>query len=103
MIMKAGMLLVLEAVLAGCTASAEETREDQSPITTCTLKIERMTCGGCEGAVKVAAKRVDGVTAVTASYKTKLAQVTFDSSKTSPDAIARAITEKSGFKAEVVR
>lgn len=48
-------------------------------------------------------KRVDGVQSVTVSYKTGTADVTFDPSKTSPDAIAKGITTKSGFKAEVVK
>lgn len=69
----------------------------------CTLKVTGMTCGGCEGAVKVAARKVAGVTAVTASYKTGTAEVTFDPTKTSPEAIAKVVSEKSGFRAEVLK
>ena len=70
---------------------------------TCTLKVSGMTCTGCEAAVRMAARSVDGVTDVKASYAKGNAEVTFDPSKTSPSAIAKAITEKSGFKAEPVR
>lgn len=69
----------------------------------CTLKITGMTCGGCEGAVKLAAKRVDGVKSVTASAKSGTADVTYDTAKTSPEAIAKAVTKGSGFKAEVLK
>lgn len=69
----------------------------------CTLKVTGMTCGGCESAVKLAAKRVDGVKSVTASAKTGTADIAYDPSRTSPEAIAKAVTIKSGFKAEVVK
>jgi copper chaperone CopZ len=62
-----------------------------------------MTCAGCEAAVKLAAKRVDGVRSVTASAKLGTADVRYDSSKTSPEAIAHAVTANSGFKAEVLK
>ena len=53
--------------------------------------------------MKIAAQKVDGVTAVTASYKTGTADVTYNPAKTSPDAIAKVVSERSGFKAEVVK
>jgi copper chaperone CopZ len=43
---------------------------------------------------------VEGVTNATASYEKGTAEITYDSAKTSPDAIAKAVTEKSGFKAD---
>ena len=75
--------------------------KDQKPATqTCTLKVSGMTCAGCEAAVRMAARTVEGVTEVKASYAKGKAEVTFDPAKTSPDAIAKVITQKSGFKAE---
>jgi copper chaperone CopZ len=62
-----------------------------------------MTCGGCEGAVKMAAKRVQGVKSVTASAKSGTAEVSYDPAKTSSNAIAKAVTENSGFKAQVLK
>ena len=70
---------------------------------TCTLKVSGMTCAGCEAAVRMAARSVDGVTEAKASYAKRNAEVTFDPSKTNPAAIAKVITEKSGFKAEPVK
>ena len=51
--------------------------------------------------MKIAAKKVDGVKDATVSYKKGVAEVTYDPTKISPEAIAKAITERSGFKAEV--
>lgn len=67
----------------------------------CTLKVTGMTCAGCEAAVKIAVKRIVGVSAVTVSYDKALAQVTYDPAKTTPEAIAKIIKEKTGYKAEV--
>lgn len=73
----------------------------QSDAVKVTLKVEGMTCSGCEAAVKMAAKMVDGVKDVSASAPKGIAEVSYESSKTNPDAIAKAITENSGFKASV--
>ena len=71
-------------------------------VAVCKLKVSGMTCSGCEAAVKMAAKRVDGVKSATASAKSGTAEVSYDASKTLPEAIAKAVTTHSGFKAEVV-
>ena len=52
------------------------------------MKVTGMTCSGCEAAVKIAAKQIDGVKDAKASYAKGTAEVTYDSAKTSPDAIA---------------
>ena len=49
--------------------------------------------------MKLAAKRIDGVKDCKASYKKGTAEVTYDASKTTPEAIAKVIFEKTGFKA----
>jgi copper chaperone CopZ len=68
----------------------------------CTLKVSGMTCGGCEAAVRMAARSVEGVTEARASYAKARAEITYDPSQTTPQAIAQAITDKSGFKAQLV-
>lgn len=100
--MKNWMLVaVVLAFVMGGQSIAAQTKDAQAAV--CTLKVTGMTCGGCESAVKLAAKRVDGVKTVSASYKSGTAEVTYDASKTSPDAIAKAVTANSGFRAEVVK
>jgi copper chaperone CopZ len=104
--MKAALLIgLLTASLADASLAAQATTAQHSQPATkvCTLKIAGMTCAGCEAAVKIAAKSVNGVTDVKASYDEANADVTYDPSKTTPEAIAKVITAKTGFKAEVPR
>lgn len=98
--------VVIVAVVAGVwvlsgagVTEAEEARAEQ----VCLIKVEGMTCSGCEAAVKMAANRVDGVTDVKASYKEGTAEVTCDPAKTTPKTIAKAIAENTGYKTEVAK
>lgn len=94
------VVAVMVAFAMGGHAMAQ-TKDGQTAA--CTIKVTGMTCSGCEAAVKMAAKRVDGVKSVTASAKSGTADISYDASKTSPEAIAKAISVNSGFKAEVVK
>ncbi len=49
--------------------------------------------------MELAAKSVEGVKACRASAERGTAEVTFDPSKTTPEAIAKVISEKTEFKA----
>lgn len=99
-----GMVAVVVLVMGVLLVRSGATQAPDKPATqVCTLKVSGMTCAGCEAAVRMAARSIDGVTDVKASYAKGNAEVTFDPSKTNPDAIAKVITEKSGFKAEPVR
>lgn len=91
------MVLALMATM-GWTAEAQ--KGNSSATQKVTLKVTGMTCGGCEAAVQHAARKVDGVKAVKANSDKGIAEVTYDPEKTTPTAIAKVITEKSGFKAE---
>jgi copper chaperone CopZ len=96
------LILVAVMLAFGMTGHpVAQTKDSHAAV--CTLKVTGMTCAGCEGAVKLAARRVDGVKAVTASAKTGTADVTYDASKTSAETIAKAVTANSGFKAEVMK
>lgn len=100
-----GVMLVTLAVTGVAVTlngrSNAATAQDAQKMAVCTLKVTGMTCGGCAAAVKSAAKKVDGVTEANVSYEKGLAEVTYDPAKTNPKAIAQAVTERSGFKAEV--
>lgn len=99
-----GAVAVIVVVLVATFARVGETQAPAKPVTeTCTLKVSGMTCAGCEAAVRIAARSVEGVAEVKVSYAKGNAEVTFDPSKTTPDAIAQVITDKSGFKAEPVK
>jgi copper chaperone len=87
-------------VLVAGVATAVHAQSTDGKAEVVTLKVSGMTCGGCEAAVKMAARKVDGVKAVQASSERGTAQVTYDPSRTNPEAIANAITRHSGFRAE---
>ncbi len=104
-------VLLVASVLALLTP-APSSAADQSPTKsashggatqTCTLKVSGMTCASCDVAVRLAAKSVPGVKTVNVDYPKAKADVTYDPSKTSPQAIADAITKASGFKTEPVK
>ena len=65
-----------------------------------TLKVDGMVCGACANRVKAVAGRVDGVDDVAVSHARGTAQITYDAAKTTPTAIARAITDNAGFRSE---
>jgi copper chaperone CopZ len=98
-----GVVAVMAVIFVATFARMAETQTPAKPATeTCTLKVSGMTCAGCEAAVRMAARSVEGVTEVKVSYAKGNAEVTFNPSKTTPTAIAKVVTEKSGFKAEPV-
>lgn len=69
---------------------------------TTTLHIEGMTCAGCETAVKLVLKKTPGVHGADVSYEEKRAVVKFDASKTTPQKIAKAISESLSYTVTVV-
>ncbi len=71
----------------------------QKNSTTTTLTIEGMTCTGCESSVNQAIKSENGVISCTASYKAGEATVKFDTSKTNIQKLAKALENKTGYKA----
>ena len=95
------MVVVLVGTIFVPTGATQASEKPATQV--CTLKVSGMTCAGCEAAVRMAARSVEGVTDVRVSYAKGNAEVTFDPSKTNPAAIAKVITEKSGFKAEPVQ
>lgn len=68
---------------------------------TCTLTVEKMHCGACAERVRKVALKLDGVTAATVSQPKGIAEIAYDAAKTNPKAIARQITDKTGFKTDV--
>lgn len=97
-----GLTVLLNSGSRAATLDDLQKAPEAQKSAACTLKVTGMTCGGCAAAVKSAAKKVDGVKGANVSYEKGLAEVTYDPEKTTPAAIAKAVTEKSGFKAEVV-
>jgi copper chaperone CopZ len=89
-------------VFAGAVA-AEEKGEVKAPaeaskLEVVTLNVKGMMCGGCEKAVSKALKAAPGVSEAAADNANGTATVKYDPAKTSPEAIAKALTGK--FSAE---
>ena len=77
-------LLLAGLLGAGAPALADET--------TATFAVEKMTCATCPLTVRIAMKRVDGVTDAKVDYDSKTATVTFDDARTTVEEIAEAST-----------
>lgn len=60
---------------------------------TVTLAVPTMTCPTCPIAVKKALSRVEGVIEVKATWEPKEAVVTFDDTKTTPEALSKATAD----------
>jgi copper chaperone CopZ len=88
--------IALVLLIAGSMAAAESTAVTK-------LHIEGMTCGGCATAVKLVLKKTPGVVSSHVSYEEKRAEVTYEPSKTSPDAIAKEIATRLSYKVTVVQ
>lgn len=91
--MKKAVLLVVLFVFGA--AFAAESR-------TVTLGVERMTCAACPITVRKALSQVTGVASSTVDMKAHTATVTFDPARTTPEALATAVSQ-AGFPAKVLR
>ena len=93
--MKALGIIIVAVLLAAFAATL------QGATTKTTLRVEGMTCTGCETAVRMVLKKVPGVTSADVSYEKKQAVVTYDPSRTTPAKLAAAIAEAFGYKVTV--
>lgn len=96
----AAFAVLLALGVLGCTNQAVADGSTEQP-TTSSFKVEGMTCGGCEGGVKLKVKKLDGVKSVDASYKEGTAEVVYDAGKVTPPDIIAALQEL-GYSAELV-
>lgn len=85
----------------GIVASGPSAQERRTVTQECTLKVDGMACGACSNRVEKVARRVEGVRDASVSHEQGMARITYDPAKTNPAAIARAITENTGFKSDV--
>jgi periplasmic mercuric ion binding protein len=89
---KAGLISFL--LLSGSALAAEPR--------TVTLGVEHMTCAACPITVRKALSHVAGVSAATVDMKAHTATITFDPTRTTPEALATAVSN-AGFPARVLR
>lgn len=67
----------------------------------CSIPIAGMTCASCVRRVERALSKVDGVSEAAVSFATERATVTYDPSRTTPAALARAVAE-AGYSVPLV-
>ena len=94
--------IISVAVTRGPQKKVVATQAKATRTEVATLNIPEMFCPGCEVGVKIAANKVDGVKEVKTDSDKRTAEVIFDSTKTTAQAVASAITKSTGFKTEVV-
>ena len=95
--------MLLACVAFATTASAAGQAGDKKGNAVCTLKVSGMVCSACSATVEKTAKKLDGVIAATANQPKGTAEIIYDPAKTTPEAIARAVQKKTGFKVELPR
>jgi copper chaperone CopZ len=84
------------AIMSAIAVSAGAHATDKPVV----LKVSGMSCAACAKTVEKAAKKIDGVKAAKVSEPKGEAEITYDPARTSPEAIAKWISEKTGFKTE---
>ncbi|MHC1706993.1 MAG: copper ion binding protein [Bacteroidales bacterium] len=95
--MKKLLLLSLTLLLfAACNQSGKNADAAKSEITaaavkTVELKVEGMTCTGCENTIQTAVSELPGVSTIKADHLAGKATVAFDTTKTTVASIADAI------------
>ena len=90
-------LLTIFGFGSGAAQQADKTEAAQM----CLLKVSGMHCGARGARVEKIAKTMDGVTSAKVSQPKGTAEITYDPAKTTPEAVAKIITDKAGFTAEV--
>ncbi|MBI1873687.1 MAG: heavy-metal-associated domain-containing protein [Acidobacteria bacterium] len=95
-------LLAVVGVLGmfGTGAAANQMTDKPEAGRTCVLRVSGMVCGACAATVEKTVRKIDGVKRAKVSQPKGTADITYDPAKTTPEAIARIINEKTNFKAD---
>lgn len=99
--MKRALALIGVLTLFGVSPAPAQSADKLATAESTTLKITGMACGACAARVEKAAKKIDGVTGAKVSQPKGLAEISYDPTKATPQAIAKTIADKTGFRAEV--
>jgi copper chaperone CopZ len=96
------MMVAIMTVLTmfGLGAAAAPQTDRPAAGDTSTLKVKGMACSACAARVQKEALKVDGVTSAKVDQPKGTAEITFDPTKTTPEAVAAAISKHTPFKAE---
>ena len=93
------VLMGLSAILGfGAPATAQTDRPAGGDV--CTLKVKGMSCSACASKVEQTTVKLEGVKSAKVNQPKGTAEIIYDASKTTPAAIAKYISDNTGFKAE---
>ena len=88
------------AIVGSAQAGAEQATQPENQRIV-TLRVSGMQCHLCAATVERTAKKLTGVVAASADQPKGIAEITYDTTKTSPEEIAKQLTKQSGFKTEL--
>lgn len=100
--MRAWMGIMGLLAMLGIGVPAQEAQKPAAGDATCELKVEGMSCGACAARFEREARKIEGVTGAKVDLRGARAEITYNPEITSPTAIAKAVTERSGFEATVI-
>jgi len=83
----------MKKILAGLCLLVASGAANAADIVTAQLDIKGMDCASCPLTVKLALKRVSGVTEVEVDFKSQSAKVRYDPSQTQADKLAKTVTD----------
>lgn len=92
------MFMSVALVAISVVVTAQEKTADT--IKSCVVEIADMACSSCAATIHKALVKIDGVKSAEVSQPKGVASITYDETKTSPQALAKAITKKTGFPAK---
>lgn len=99
--MRKVLTMIALTTMFGVGSPAAQQTEKPEAKQMCVLNVSGMFCGACAKTVEKTVKKIDGVKSAKVSQPKETAEITYDPAKTSPEGIAKAISEKTPFKAEV--
>lgn len=95
------LLTIAGLFLAGCGQQESQAEAAVEPQIV-KVDVEGMTCDGCVNSIKSAMAESEGVVECEVSLEQNLATISYDPSKTSPDALVKTI-EDHGYGAKVAK
>lgn len=95
-----GLAILMSVALIAVSAIVTAQDKTTGTIKSCVVEISDMACSSCAKTIQKALVKIDGVKSAEVSQPTGLASITYDESKTDPQALAKAITKKTGFPAK---
>ena len=94
------LAMFMSVALIAFSAVMTAQEKTAGTIKSCVVEISDMACSSCAATVQKALVKIDGVKSAEVSQPKGVASITYDETKTDPQALAKAITKKTGFPAK---